>query len=278
MHPLPLPASSIHEIYEDSYSKIQSTDLKQRHVNETANILASATAFTNAAENDQVDRLRSDDFQTGFVSEDEMSALYKRVQGTDSPGRPHYDKLIVAAPHNRCPYCGERRVKSIDHYLPKKPFSSLAVTPANMVPACSDCNHAKGSYRPSGTDLPVIHPYFDRVEKFSWLYARIEPSRPPSVHFEVRSADGMDQRTRDRLQKHFEVFKLDGLYQAHSGQTLNELDYRLPSVFANGGRGSVRNYLRDEASLRSIGRQNSWQRALFNGLADSEWYCSEYFA
>lgn len=278
MHPLPLPDSTARDVYEDSCSKIRSKDLKQRHLDETSNILASATLFTNAAENDQVELLVADNFQTGYVSEDEMSALYKRVQGTDSPGRPHYDKLIVAAPHNRCPYCGERRVKSIDHYLPKKPFSSLAVTPTNMVPACSDCNHAKGSYRPSGTNLPVIHPYFDHVEKFRWLYARIERSSPPSVHFEVRSADGIDQRTCDRLQKHFDVFNLACLYQAHAGQTLNELDCRLPSVFANGGGSSVRNYLMDEASLRSVGRQNSWQRALFTGLANSEWYCSEYFA
>lgn len=279
MHPLPLPSIEAQELYANSCSKIRVASLRERHLDETPNISVSAKQFTDAARDDRVDQLASDEFQPFYVSKTEMSDLYdKRVQPSTSPGRPHYDKLISAAPHNRCPYCGERRVKSIDHYLPKKTFSSLAVTPTNLVPACSDCNHAKGAYQPSDTDPPILHPYFDNVESFRWLYAQVEPSRPPAIRFEVSPLNVPDQRTYDRLQKHFKLFKLADLFRSHAGQAVDELAHRLPPVFANGQSSSVRQYLLEEAVHRSVGRRNSWQRALFEGLAASDWYCNEYFA
>jgi 5-methylcytosine-specific restriction endonuclease McrA len=278
MHALPKPSIEAKIIYADSYSRIRSVDLKQRHANETSRILDSGVRFADAARADLVDVLDSSDFEPAEVTETEMRDLYdRRVQRKGAPGRPHYDELISSAPHNKCPYCGERRVGSIDHYLPKSTFSSLAVTPTNMVPSCNDCNHAKGSYQPSATRLPVLHPYFDNAEGFRWLHATVEPATTPAVKFEVRVATVIDQRMLNRIQMHFDLFRLAELYGSHAGQAVDELENRLAPVFNNGGANSTRAYLLEEAILQSSGQQNTWKRALYEALADSDWYCSQYF-
>ncbi len=49
-----------------------------------------------------------------------------------------------------CPYCGLPGVLTLDHYLPraKKLFPHFSVLTANLVPACMDCQHAKGDFYP----------------------------------------------------------------------------------------------------------------------------------
>lgn len=279
MHPLPAPKLTTEQMYADSSSRIRASLLKARYLKEAEHVLQSSELFVTAAEGCQIDQLKVDSFQPNLVSQTEMCDLYdKRVRQVKSPGRKHYDELIAAVPHKRCPYCGERRIKSIDHYLPKAKFSLLAVTPANLVPACSDCNHAKGSYQPSDTEPALIHPYFDDVENSRWLFAIVNPATPPAVDFEVRDTNLTDEKVFERLRAHFRVFELELLFKAHAGQVINELDARLPAVYYSGGAASVREHLLEESKYRSIGRENTWQRALFEGLADSDWYCSEYFA
>jgi len=207
-----------------------------------------------------------------------MKKLYgKGVQRRSAPGRPHYDELMSAAPHGRCPYCGERRVGSIDHYLPKSTFSSLAVAPVNMVPACSECNHAKGSYRPSASKPAILHPYFDDIDRFRWLYATVEAAVPPAIGYEARGSAITDVLMRDRVERHFTMFKLAELYRSHAGQVVDELDRRLLPVFKAGGEDAIRSYLEEEIALRSVGPQNTWLGALYEALAESDWYCSKNF-
>jgi hypothetical protein len=279
MHPLPLPGVNPAQMYEDSYSRVRASELKSRYRSETSKTVNSGADFSRAAAADESDLLASADFEPSFATAAEMVDLYdKRVQPPGSAGRQHYDELMAAVPHQRCPYCGERRVKSIDHYLPKSSYSTLAVTPNNLVPCCNDCNHAKGSYTPSSAQPPVMHPYFDKVDRSRWLYASVQSTTPPAIRFEVRRSAPLTDRESLRIEKHFELFKLANLYASHAGQVIDELDNRLPPVFHNGGASSLRQYLLDEANLRSFGRINTWQRALFEALAGSEWYCNDYFS
>jgi hypothetical protein len=60
----------------------------------------------------------------------------------------------------RCVYCGEDLFRDFsigscgDHLLPKSKYAHLSQHPANLVPACSECNHLKRDYDPSeGIDL-----------------------------------------------------------------------------------------------------------------------------
>ena len=66
-----------------------------------------------------------------------------RMAAQGSPGRTIYDAIKLASPNGLCPLCGQRVVATLDHYLPKSRYAALAVNPANLIPACSDCNKAK---------------------------------------------------------------------------------------------------------------------------------------
>ena len=78
-----------------------------------------------------------------------------------------------------CPYCGLPGNVSVDHYLPRLAagFPHLSVCSANLVPACSACQQAKGSFfysrssikpvrnlqtRNRPDPLRILHPYLDR--------------------------------------------------------------------------------------------------------------------
>lgn len=145
------------------------------------------------------------------------------------------------------------------------------------MPACSDCNRFKGSYRPSQGESALLHPYFDSVDGCRWLYAELEETRPPRVRFRIKTEHVQDEGTAARLLAHFRVFKLGDLYASHAGQAIRRLEQRLPKVFREKGASGVREQLLDEAEIHSDGKTNSWGRALHECLAESDWYCSEYF-
>lgn len=56
-----------------------------------------------------------------------------------------------------CPYCGLPKNITVDHYLPRRhrDFPHLSFLSLNLVPSCSDCQGAKGSFYPAKPASPV---------------------------------------------------------------------------------------------------------------------------
>ncbi len=44
-------------------------------------------------------------------------------------GRIFYNKIMKIPPFSRCPFCGVRRVSTLDHYLAKTEYPTFAITP-----------------------------------------------------------------------------------------------------------------------------------------------------
>ncbi|NDV89548.1 hypothetical protein GTW51_23235 [Aurantimonas aggregata] len=103
----------------------------------------------------------------------ELSGLYGRVM-VKGGERARYLKLRGASRYNRCPSCGQRDVKTVDHYLSKNAYPELAVFPANLVPCCFECNHAKLDYRAEFAGEQLFHPYFDDWSGFRLVRATID--------------------------------------------------------------------------------------------------------
>ena len=114
-----------------------------------------------------------------------------RMAAQGSPGRAIYDAIKVGSPNGLCPLCGQRVVATLDHYLPKSRYAALAVNPANLIPACSDCNKAK-----SDAVADTLHPYYDNIENDLWLRAELKEVRPASVQLLCRSSCFLDADTR----------------------------------------------------------------------------------
>lgn len=210
--------------------------------------------------------LRQADFELPDVTAKEMSWIYEnRMVGKKSPGRPVYDAIRTASPQGRCPLCGHRDVTTVDHYLTKSAYAALAVNPANLIPACGDCNKMKSS-----AVLGTLHPYYDNVERDRWLGASVIEQSPPVVQFAVQPPESWSSELADRVYRHFATFELGPLYSMQAARLISGVQALLDLLLRERGSAAVRDHLlQNEASWRQAG-QNSWQAACYAALAAVE--------
>lgn len=101
------------------------------------------------------------------------------------------------------------------------------MTPTNLVPACRDCNHDKGTYKPTADRPAILHPYFDSIDDLPWLAvtiswpAAVARSSAPTVGYRVdASVFGAHPTLAGRGIQHFDLLKLRRLYRTKAGQRL----------------------------------------------------------
>jgi hypothetical protein len=214
----------------------------------------------------------------GRVGLEEMSSLYKGTLSRLGAGpRRIYDEIKAAPRNGVCPLCGQRVVSTLDHYLPKSRHPALAVTPANLIPSCADCNKAKLDRRPARASEQTLHPYFDKVDDNVWLAARVAESAPPALMFYPDPPAGWGDVKRARVSTHFRTFGLGRLYAVHAAEELINISHSLALMAARGGAAAVRAHLIEQAQSRQAVTKNSWQSAMYSALSESEWFCEEGF-
>lgn len=208
------------------------------------------------------------------VSGNEMRALYTQYfVPVKKPGRIFYDKIKVAPKYSICPLCGQRVVSTLDHYLAKAKHPALTITPANLVPACADCNKIKSAAQATHASEQTLHPYFDNVEGELWLKATVVEGVPPAVRFFVEASSTWHAVLRQRVQAHFDDFGLASLYGTQAAVELTNIAHMLASLKEKTEAGSVQQHLLDQAASRRRAHLNSWQTALYAALAESAWFC-----
>lgn len=280
MWPLPVPVQSARDTYLTCISRISSPPLKELLAG-LADVVADAEdLYMLTACVQELYTLDAADFTPADPGvRDEMIKVYTDRMGKQgAPGRPVYDALRQAA--SRCPLCGHRDVTTLDHYLPKTVYPLLCVTPANLVPACSECNKAKSATTSTIADDQTLHPYFDDVDQDPWLKAEVVQGAPPAVVFFVDPPQDWTPVLTARVRHHFAAFGLAGLYGVQAAAELREIAYELEGVSAAGGEDAVRAHLQRaaESRIRGGGKANHWRPVAYRALADSSWYCSGGFS
>lgn len=82
----------------------------------------------------------------------------------------------------------------------------------------------------------------------------------------------------ERVKGHFHSFKLKTLYGTQAGRELSGRKFQLTNTFDSGAGGDgIRRLLTDEAISRGVSNKNSWQTALYQGLAENDWFCGGGF-
>jgi 5-methylcytosine-specific restriction endonuclease McrA len=273
MWTVPIPACSAETAYQTCISRVRDKDLKQRLERARQEIRQVDVSYRKAGTGRDFSELRPETCGVAGVSAEEMVRVYDgRMAAQGSPGRAIYDAIKVGSPGGLCPLCGQRVVATLDHYLPKSRYAALAVNPANLIPACSDCNKAKLDAVES-----TLHPYYDNVENDPWLRAELNEVRPVSVRFLVSPPASWAPMLADRVAHHFRVFGLSKLYAVHAAQSISGMQWRLSVLAAHGGAAAVRTHLADETESWRVVHLNSWQVALYECLAGSDWFCSGGF-
>ena len=213
----------------------------------------------------------------GAVTVEEMKRVYKGTFAKSKRTRDIYDTIKKLPVNDICPICGQRTVGTLDHYLAQSLHSALAITPANLVPACSDCNKAKLDAQPLTAAEQTLHPYFDNVDDDVWLYAAVEETSPASLRFFPDPPDCWSQVMRERVSNHFRTFGLGALYASHSGVELTNIRYGLQRIAERGTDEDIRLELVKRAESAEAAHLNSWQAAMYYALAQSAWFCAGGF-
>ncbi|MEP6067353.1 MAG: hypothetical protein ABJ246_16055 [Paracoccaceae bacterium] len=213
----------------------------------------------------------------GAVTKSDMEYLYTGGMLKVGAGRHIYDAIMGLAPNSRCPYCGHRRVRQLDHFLPKSKYPSFSVAPLNLVPSCSDCNKDKLDGDANRlTDLP-LHPYFDYIDNACWLKADVVQVPGSVFLFEVDTNCGLPATDMQRLQSQFNKLDLDELYTTEANDELASIRLNLRKQHAIDGAASVREYLQGEFESAQDHRLNAWKTAFYRAACQNDWFCNGGF-
>lgn len=253
-------------------SRIEDDDFKARAESVAGELQAGEEAYREQA-NQQSLHSFDGHGEVGQLTRDEMVSLYdERLSKKGHPAREIYDSLRAAAKFNICPLCGQRQVKSLDHYLPKSSHPLFAITPVNLVPSCSDCNKAKLAKVATDAASQTFHPYFDDFDDGIWLVAHVVEENPPAVFFSVASPNGWNEIKVRRAIHHFSLLGLAELYGSNAAQELAQIAQGLKELRETSGPDEVYKHLEHQAESRSANSRNSWQAAMYAALVQSAWF------
>jgi hypothetical protein len=272
------PGTSAADAFVECLKRMTKTSLRDRLQAAVEEVALAAQRYDAASSLATVHELRASEFKSSSVPDSEFIALYSgRMAAGAGPGRHIYDSIRMAATNGICPLCAAQQVAVLDHHLPKSNFPKLAVCPINLVPCCDRCNKLKRELYPSTAETQTLHPYYDVVDHVRWLVAAVEESSPATIGFSVVSPPSWNEILQSRVQHHFRLFNLGSLYGSLAGSEMAAIKGTLGRVFESAGSIAVREHLLDQADSRAANHCNSWQAALYSGLADSDWYCSGGF-
>lgn len=266
------PTHQVRPTLELCVSRIENADLKARAVSAADTLEAGESTYHERASQHLL-YTWPEHPNAGPLTRDEMVSLYdERLSRKEHQARKVYDALRAAAKFNICPLCGQRQVASLDHYLPKFSHPLFAITPANLVPCCSDCNRAKLAQVAEDAASQTFHPYFDDFDDSIWLVAQVVEAAPPAVLFSVASPEGWDEVKAKRAKHHFSLLGLAELYGSNSAQELAQIAKILRELREASGPDEVRTHLEAQAQSRRAGGRNSWQATMYSALAQSQWF------
>lgn len=274
MRKLPKPAFSVDDVVDDCVSSVQSQDLKKRLRKAKPRIAMAAQSYDSRGALGELYLIAGGD-GVDEVMAAEMEKLYRQTFVKSKRTRPIYASLKKACRNDICPLCGQRTVHQLDHYLPVSLHPALAVTPINLVPACAECNKVKSAHGPVNASEQTLHPYFDDLTDVRWLFADIAQTQPLSILFRASPVAGLSPVLTSRITWHFDMFNLGELYASHAAEELSNIRYGLFLVGAGANaENDLRLHLQREAQSRHVLYRNSWQTAMYEALAQSEWFCN----
>ena len=232
MRKLQKPTDLPVDVFLDCISNYQDEALKNRLTSYCNEIKTASETFEKEIINTRLHTLAVQEEIEGVVNKTEMIAVYdNKFSKKGQPGRIYYDKLMAVPKLKKCPLCGYRIVSQLDHHLPKTKYPALAVTPINLIPACSDCNKIKTASKPSKTEEETLHPYFDDIENDPWLKAEVIVDNPVGIRFFVEKPFTWDDVKMKRVEHHFKLFKLGQLYSLYAAEELTLREYSLYKNF-----------------------------------------------
>lgn len=285
MRAMTAPNFTVLDVYQKCINSISDISLRSRLNFIIPHIATAAEGYQICASTCQLHTIKpnesdNDEFVIGEVTKGELKAVYSsHMVPQKKPARYFYDSILAKAPLGRCPFCGFGYASTLDHYLPKSKYPQLSVLPLNLIPCCKDCNSVKLADVVRTEGGQSLHPYFDHTQYVDeqWLFAHVIESTPATITFYVKPPDHWSDVSKSRVQAHFNAFELGARYAIEASTQLACLRDTLTSYLEISGSSAVKRHLAIEASTYFRHHKNSWQTAMFQSLANSDWYCDGGF-
>lgn len=283
------PVLDVGTVYSQCISKVRNQALKARLSSIQQKVIEASATYLELKNNSRLFEFEQlADIETQVVVEgvvtdcvvttSEMETTYtRRMVPSSSPGRDIYDYLKSLTPDGKCPLCAHRVATTLDHYLPKAQYPILAVTPINLVPACTDCNKKKLAVFPTSASDETLHPYFDIFDDERWLKATVVETVPASLRYFVEPPADWDAVKVARMNFHFNTLQLADLYANQAADELINIRHQLEIIHNAGGAALVSQELLARAASASAARENGWRVSAFEAFANSNWFCSGGF-
>ena len=270
MRKLTKPSLEIRNIVQDCVSNMRSNT--EKFVDAIPVIEEYSTRFDKLMGVLESYELEPHDMVTEELSKEDMVSLYdNKLSKKGQPGRKYYDKIKIAPINGTCPLCGFGQVATLDHYMAKSFYPTLAVTPSNLIPACRDCNEIRKNVRfDTETDL-TLHPYYDDVQNIEWLVAKIVAVSPVCVEYEV-SGSLEDEALRHRLEKHMKVFELKRRFAEKAAEEIYSHRNTFQSMIDAGGTDALLSFIQLHSIALQSTEMNSWRTALYKALTNVDQY------
>jgi hypothetical protein len=264
--------------FEICISRVRNAELRRRLTSVGPTIAAAAVNYEAMAEAKTLNLVAASESVAGVVTKAEMVQVYdQRMAGKGGPGRAIYDRIKLLPDGDRCPFCDQRNISTLDHILPKTRYPCLAVMPLNLVGACMECNKAKSSLEPQNPEQVVLHPYFDDITASQWLVADVVQQTPCAIVFDIVRPPNWDNVTEARAKAQFGILGLPYLYSSEAGRELANIRHNLRAHFDAGGAAAVQHELMRQWRSRRANRLNSWQTAMYETIANDTWFCNGGF-
>lgn len=240
-------------------------------------IIAENDRYDQLAESGKLNRIKPHSCVNGGATKKDMVELYDRKFACKGQGgRIYYDRIRLLAPYGRCPFCGQRSVSTLDHYLAKTEFPAYTVTPYNLIPSCFECNREKSAKTFWSKEDETIHPYYDDFSNVVWIKAKVMEEEPITFEFYVERPEKWDPVKYKRAKHHFEVFGLNDLYKPYACERFCEIQQRLQELVKQQGGEAGREYIRECIKEKRNVRLNTWEAAMYEALLRNEWFWETY--
>ena len=278
MRKIEKPNNNIAEILDNAIKHLNSP--RKEHIENARGIIEEKTnEYDVLGQRGELHTIQIHNNVEELADKEDMEALYtQKMVPKDSPNRYIYDSIMFLAPFQKCPYCQQNLVKTLDHYLPKSKFVTYSVSPYNLVPSCTDCNVDKRAKTYDKSETQLFHPYYDDFDDTVWLKAIIVEKIPISFQFYADPESSVPEEKAKRIIHSFspDGYNLNEIYTLHSAEKFYECFPRIQELFRKGGRQlaeeRLNEYIEDATNISN----NSWQAAMYRAMIESDWFWNVY--
>ena len=234
-------------VFEDCVSGVGSAVKRADFAKAKSRYINAESTYLVAAQNHALYQLSSSSEKNseilfGTLTKNDIKSLYSaQMVPASKAARQHYDKLVISSPQRKCPFCGFGRATTLDHVLNKSDYPWLSIVPINLVPACKDCNHGKGTSRADSASDQTIHPYFESEELSAeqWLFASVRQTTPLTLDYRAEPPTKWNNSLRMRVERHFISFDLKARFAIEAATELAALRFTLKGLHAVAGRSKI---------------------------------------